>query len=257
MVIVSDVNKAFAEKGLHIELPLPATTVVKGIDIMECINYPGTVKVLLKVNYVDEHGHVVVGLFHCEGEVEHKRRAPEEVEIKQPPKASLLPARGVWAFASEDEAHTTLNRAITHLLEDKGYAPAKRDGPDLYFEQDGQGFFINVALICDDEALEKARRLVALRRQHGSAHDYGLVLPAFQDTLGVPLREQENWILRHTEYLSAHRIGVYSVDNQDPNRIYSFTIHPKSRELMKYFVNTSSQWTLVRTRYVAARKKQD
>ena len=257
MVTISDVNRAFAEKGLHIELPLPADTVVKGVDIMEHINYPGGVKVLLKVNFIDEHGHEVSDLFYCEGALERKRGAPEEIEIKQPLKASLLPTRGVWDFASEDEARTTLCQAITHLLEDKGYAPAKRDGPDLYFEQDGHGFFINVALRCDEETLQKARELVSLRRQHGSTHDYGLVLPAFQETLGIPLREQENWILRHTEYLSAHRIGVYAVDNQDPNRVYSFTIHPKSRDLMKYFVNTSSQWTLVRMRYMAARKKQD
>jgi hypothetical protein len=98
--------------------------------------------------------------------------------------------------------------------------------------------------------------LVELRRRHGVDHEYGLVIPAFQETLGVSLLSEERWMLRNQESLAANRIGVYAVDNWNPNLIYAFGIHPSSRELKKYFMTTGPKWSLVRSRYVLRRDKR-
>jgi hypothetical protein len=109
---------------------------------------------------------------------------------------------------------------------------------------------------CNDEALSKARKLVGLREKNGVDHDYGLVMPAFQETLGVPLLVEERWVQRNQEYLTINRIGVFAVDNWNPNLIYAFSVHPGQKDLKRYFMMTGSKWELVRSRYVLHRPRK-
>ena len=60
--------------------------------------------------------------------------------------------------------------------------------------------------------------------------------------------------MAHVETLSAHRVGVFGVDNGDPNRIYPFTTYPQVRGLLRYFVATSRQWQDARSQYMTLRK---
>ena len=97
---------------------------------------------------------------------------------------------------------------------------------------------------------------MVLRHRLGSDHEYGLVVPAFQESLGLSLIKQERWIWNHEEYLGMHHIGVYGVDNWNPNRLYAFTVYPRERELKRFFMATTAQWALVRDRYVSGRSKK-
>jgi len=254
---VADINNTFAQKGVHIKLPLPSHFLVKNIDILEKRSYPGGIGLLLNVRFIDDRGGEVSDLFLCEGRVDAKREGKvEEVEIQAVLKAELLPLRQKGSFEDEDEAEAYLREAISHLLQDKGYRPGEQSGADLYFQKEGQGFFVNLIVRCDKRGLERAKELIELRRKHGSAHEYGLIIPAFQESLGVSLLAQERWIWRNQEHLAAHRIGVYAVDNWNPNLLYAFTIYPKERELKRFFIAAASKWSLVRDRYVLSRSKK-
>ena len=113
---------------------------------------------------------------------------------------------------------------------------------------------IMVALRSDEEdGSKKADTLVGLRKEYGNRYDYGLVIPAFQQSLGVKWRDQDYWLTTNNEHLSIHRVGLFAVDNIDPNRIYPLTIYTKERELFKYMVNASRQWSVVKGRYVQQR----
>lgn len=257
MATVEEINKTFAEKGIYIKLPLPDSWLVKQIEVLEKRTGPaGSIGVLLAVKFFDDSGRELSDLFFCEGRVKvsgkSKLQAPK---IREPLKSGFLPPRERATFEDEEDAKTYLGEAISHLLQDKGYGPGEESGADLYFEKGSQGFFINLAVRCDERALEKAEELLELRRRHGSTHEYGLVIPAFQESLGIPLHVQENWIFKNQEYLSAHRIGVYAVDNQDPNRLYAFTIYPRPTAFIRYFMATTPQWSLVRARFVESRGK--
>jgi hypothetical protein len=254
-VTVRDVNESFVKKGLFIKLPLDENFCVKGMDILEKHHYPGGIKVLLKVKFVDDQGIEKSDLFFCEGRIQKERKPV--TKPAEPLKADLLPTRSQPTFANDQEAREYLKMAISHLLQEKGYSPGESPDSDLYFEQEGKGFFVNLEVRCDEKAEERAKKLVELRRKKGSAHDYAIVIPAFQESLGVPLRLQERWIARNQDYLSVQRIGVFAVDNLDPNRIYPFTIYPKARALMQYFVRMSPQWSMVRSRYVQTRVKKE
>ena len=259
MLTVEEVNNTFAEKGLHIKLPLPNHFLVRSLDVLEKKDIPGGVGLLLNVRFVNDQGEEVSDLFLCEGQVEGKRkREIEELEIKTPLKSKLLPLRSKEGFESEDEAEVEdyLRGAISHLLQDKGYHLGEGGGVDLYFQRGEVGFFVSLAVRCDEKAIERAKGLVELRQKHGVDHEYGLIILAFQESLGISLLAQERWMWRNQEYLSAHRIGVYAVDNVDPNRLYAFTIYPRERELRRFFIATAPQWSLVRERYVLSRGKR-
>jgi hypothetical protein len=256
MVTVGDVNKTFAEKGIHIKLPLDESWVVKKLDVMERTNYPGGVRILFEVRCIDNEGKEFTNLLVCEGSVDKERKAAPE-KAPEPLKSTKLPVRHTMTFANDDEAKAYLKEAISDLLRDKGYYPGEETGADLYFEKDGQKFFVNLAVRCDEEALDKAKQLIKLRRKQGAEHNYALVIPAIQEPLGLPLRLQERWISRNGEYLSMHHIGVYGVDNLDPNRLYPFTTFPiKDRELTKYFSILTLQWPMIRSRYVQERQER-
>lgn len=251
MLTVKDVVSTFVEKGLHINLPLPDDTQVKKLDVLERRKIPGGLALLLSIKYVDERGQDTTEVFFCEGRLDKK--PVTEIEIRMPAKASLLPIRSAELFENDDEVRAYLAEAMGHLLLDKGYVQGHRDDVDLYYELAENAFFLDVCVRLDDEALEKAEKLVALRLECGVDHEYGILVPAFQESLGVSLLNQDRWIWRNDEHLSANRIGVYAVDNWNPNLIYAFTVHPRPRELKRFFMTTGSQWQMIRSRYVATR----
>ena len=257
MLTVEEVNATFAEKGLHVKIPLPDHYLVKNMDILEKKDTAEGVGLLLSLRFVNDQGQEASDLFFCEGKVEGKERKKVQVaEIKQPPKSEMLPLRSKEGFENDEEVKAYLSEAISHLLHDKGYHPDERDGVDLYFESKGEGFYVNLAVRCDDTALERAKELAARRLQYGVDHEYGIIVPAFQESLGISLLNQDRWMWRNEEYLAANHIGIYAVDNWNPNLIYAFTIHPKPRELKRYFMTTGSQWQMVRSRYVAGRSRR-
>ncbi len=269
MATVKDVNEAFVEKGLHIELPFPQDWLVKKMEILEKKDTSDSVGVLLALKLIDDKGKEVSELYYGKSSVKRERKA-RDINVQILPKTDLLPLRPKSDFDSDDEAKRHSKGAFTHLLKDKGYeiwgdnllhaiepsihSLLESGSLDIYAEKDGRGFIAGVALRSNKEdASEKVRELVELRKKHGNLYDYGLVIPAFQDTLGVKWRDQDFWVMVNNEYLSIHRIGLFAVDNLDPNRIYPFTIYPKERELFRYMVNASRQWSVVRGRYLQER----
>ncbi|MDP6347520.1 MAG: hypothetical protein QGF81_04015 [Dehalococcoidia bacterium] len=257
MLTVAEINQTFQEKGLLIKLPLPPEWQVKKMDVLERKKLPGGVGVLLNVTYVDDSGYQKAELFYCEGELKTGPRKPV-ARMERQVKEGYLPRREEIGFTDEAHAFEYLRTGMAHLLEDKGCSPAPaQEGADLHLKKDGQGFFGIVVLRFDDAALEKARALVEMRGKQGPQNEYGLVAPAFQEPLGLPLRQQEGWVARNQEYLSTHRIGVYGVDNLDPNRIFPYTIYPKPRELMRYFLYTAQAWHMARSRFVESRTQRE
>ncbi|RJQ29905.1 MAG: hypothetical protein C4589_04250 [Peptococcaceae bacterium] len=258
MTTVDDVNKAFADKGMEITLPLEGGVVVTKIEVLERVKTPGRIKILLRVGFLNDEGREAQEIFLCEGSLKKERKPA--APVMEPPKKNLLPVRQRMDFDSCKGVLAYLQQAFSHLLEDKGYVPALREGADLYLEREGKGFFVNCAVRLDDAAFEQAKALVELRRSlrsRGAANDFALVVPAIQEPLGIPLRFQERWVARHQEYLSVQRVGVYGVNNQDPNKIYPFTVYPSAIELKRYFMITSQQWSLVRSRYVLERARRE
>ncbi len=254
MLTVGEINSTFAEKGIQVQVPLPPTYLVRSLQILERKKIPGGVALLLSVRFINDKGDEVSDLFHCEGSVEseEKKRALAR-EIEKPPLDAHLPQRFQEGFENDEAARAYLVEAVTHLVTDKGYSHVERGDVDLCFEKEGRRFLVELAVRCDDMALSKAEKLLALRQKEGVDQDYGLVIPAFQETLGVPLLAQERWILRHMEKLTINRIGVFGVDNWNPNLLYAFSVHPGQKDLKRYFMMTGSKWELVRSRYVLRR----
>ena len=257
MLTVGEINSTFAEKGIHVQLPLPSTFLVRSLQILERKKIPEGVALLLSIKFVNDKGEEVSDLFHCEGklESEEKKRAAAR-EIETPPLAAHLPLRSQEGFESDEAARSYLAEAVTHLVKDKGYNQVERGDVDLCFEKEARRFLVELAVRCDDMALSKAEKLLALRHTEGVDQDYGLVTLAFQETLGVPLLVQERWVQRNQEYLAINRIGVFAVDNWNPNLIFAFSVHPGQKELKRYFMMTGSKWELVRSRYVLHRPRK-
>ncbi len=255
MLTVGEVNSTFAEKGVQVQLPLPASYLVRSLQILERKRIPGGVALLLSVRFINDQGEESSDLFHCEGAVEseEKKKRLAARDIETPPLEAHLPLRSQEGFDSDQAARSYLAEAVTHLVGDKGYGEVPCDGTDLCFEKEGRRLFVELAPRCDDVAAGKVERLMALRRQEGVDHDYALVIPAFQETLGVPLLSQERWILRHLEKLTINRIGVFGVDNWNPNLLYAFSVHPGQKDLKRYFMMTGAKWEMVRSRYVLRR----
>ena len=255
MLTVGEVNSTFAEKGVQVQLPLPASYLVRSLQILERKKIPGGVALLLSVRFINDRGEESSDLFHCEGAVESevKKRRLEAKDIETPPLDMLLPLRSHEGFDSDEAARSYLAEAVSHLTGDKGFQRVECDDVDLCFQKGGRRFFVELAVRCDDDALARTENLLALRRREGVDHDYALVVPAFQETMGVPLLAQERWILRHLEKLTINRIGVFGVDNWNPNLLYAFSVHPGQRDLKRYFMMTGSKWDLVRSRYVLRR----
>ena len=56
MATVREVNEAFLEKGLEIELPFPSDWLVKKVDILEKRDSSDKVGVLLALKLIDDSG---------------------------------------------------------------------------------------------------------------------------------------------------------------------------------------------------------
>lgn len=254
MATVRDANVGFESKGLQIRLPYPENWQVKGIELLEKTNEKSKVRVLLAVTVISNENREISDLLYAETDIKRETK-PKTIKIEKHFKAHLLPVRDRMDFSDELEARTHLSNAFQHLLVDKGYEVETQPVADLVGLKGKRKFFVLVGLRCDDNALERARELIRLRKEMGGDHDYGLVLAAFQSSLGIPLLAQDRWISENQSYFANHRIGIYAVDNRDPNIIYPFSVNPKDRELFVYFVKTSRLWRTVRDRYVIGRIK--
>ena len=269
MATVKDVNEAFVDKGLSIELPYPSDWLVKKIDILEKKDTSENVGVLLALKLVDDNGKELSELYYGESSITRERKT-RDFKLEIPSKDEMLPLRPVMDFNNDEEAEAYIRKSFTHLLKDKGYevwgdnfsqtvdssvlSLLDAGEVDMYAEKKGRGFFIMFSLRSDEEdGYSKASKLVALRKKHSNVYDFGLVMPAFQQSLGISWRAQENWLTINNQFLSTHRIGLFAVDNLDPNRLYPLTIYTKERELFKYMVNASRQWSVVRGRYLQQR----
>ncbi len=250
---VRDVNKAFQAKKMEIQLPYPEDWEVKDLQILEKKGSARSVRVLLAVELIRD-GQLIRDMCYLEGEIERERSGGQG-DVEAPVKKEfLLPLRNRFDFDSDEEALGYLREAFASLLQDNGYRIEEHPAADLYGVIGKRGFFLGLACRCDESASRKVDQLIELRKEYKHVHDYGLVVPAFQEVLDIPLSEQESWVLAHVESLSAHRVGVYGVDNGDPNRVYPFTTYPQVRGLLRYFVATSRQWQDVRSQYMSLRK---
>jgi hypothetical protein len=249
---VGDVNRALAAKGIAVTLPYPEDWLVRDLQILEKRDTAGSVRVLLAVE-LDRGGQLIRDLCVLEGEIERERRTGPACPPLAQKQKHLLPLRDQPDFANDSEAWAYLKEAFASLLQEHDYRLEDHPETDLYGSLGPRGFFLMLSPRCDESAADKAERLVELRKTYKHLHDYGLVLLAFQEPLGVPLSRQEAWIMARADRLSAHRVGVYGVDNTDPNRIYPFTVYPQVRGLLRYFVAASRQWQDVRTQYLLSR----
>ena len=249
---VADVNKAFQGKKMAIQLPYPEEWLVQDLQILEKRDTARTVKVLLAVELIRE-GKLIRDTCYLEGQIEREQvagsiRVPTLEKTK-----CVLPPRNRLGFDTEEEAFGYLKEAFSSLLQEHDYSIDDHPEADLHGTLGQRGFFVMVAVRCDAYAHERAQALIRLRRQHKHMNDYGLVVAAFQEPLGIPLSRQEAWVQAHVDSLSSHRVGVYGVDNADPNRIYPFTVYPQVRGLLRYFVTASRQWMDVRAQYILSR----
>lgn len=251
---VEDVNRALRARKISVELPYPGDWLVKDLQILEKRDTARSVKVLLAVELLRE-GRVIRDVCYLEGEVDRGQRGrPIPTGIAEKTR-HVLPVRNRADFDSEVEALAYLKKAFASLLQEYAYTVEEHPEAELYGEVGSRGFFVMFSLRCDASATEKGEHLIGLRKKYKHVHDYGLVVPAFQEPLGLALSEQEAWVMAHADRLGTHRVGVYGVDNSDPNRIYPFTVYPQVRGILRYFVATSRQWQDVRTQYVLSRKR--
>ena len=148
--------------------PAGSTFLVRSLQILERKKIPEGVALLLSIKFVNDKGEEVSDLFHCEGklESEEKKRAAAR-EIETPPLAAHLPLRSQEGFESDEAARSYLTEAVTHLVKDKGYNQVERGDVDLCFEKEARRFLVELAVRCDDMALSKAEKLLALRQTEG------------------------------------------------------------------------------------------
>ncbi len=252
MTTVADVNDAFNRKKMAIRLPYPEEWLVKDLQILEKKDTAKEVKVLLAVELILE-GKIVSDMCFLEGEIERERTV-NAAPVEAPQKTShILPVRNRFDFDSDEDACRYIKEAFKSLLIDNDYEIKENPESDLYGIIGKRGFFIMIAPRLDDSAINTAQRLIDLRKKHKYMDDYGLVVPAFQEPLGVSLSSQESWVMANIDKLTAYRIGVYGIDNSDPNRVYPFTVYPQVRGLLRYFVAASRQWQDARSQYMSRR----
>ena len=250
-VTVEDANRALKKNGIDIEIPYPEDWLLMGMKILEKkYDLNGKVAVLLSLKMKSGEGTTVSEIVHCEGKAPRKTRQFGGANPDMPIKKTFLPERERYEFNSDEEAREYLKASIDHLLLDKGFARESNEYADLYTSPKDNGIFIAYAPRCDDEGLRSVDRLIALRQKMGPACDFMLAVPAFQESLGISMLFQEAWVNKYMDHLTGHRICLCGVDNKDPNQVYAFTIYPRSRELVSYFVVTTHQWSMVRERYV-------
>lgn len=255
MVTVAETNALFTTQHLRIALPYPANWLVKEISIVEKRRTLNGVKLLLFVAVIDDEGREISDLLYQESEIaQQKNVSPQKAQVVID---GHLPRRIQADFTSKGEALDYLKLAVKGYFQMYGFTGKDKEDIDLFFQKDGNGIFVKFATCLDPEAMSGVKTLVSLRKQYGAINDYWLVIPAFQDSLGVSMIEQETWLSENEEYLAIHRIGVFAADNLDPNCIYAFTVYPQNREFMKYFIASSKRWPMVRQRYLELLPRQN
>lgn len=253
---VQDVNKAFHEKKMAIQLPYPEDWLVKDLQILEKKDTASTVKVLLALELIRD-GKLIRDTCYLEGKIE-REQATGSMEVPTLEKTKyVLPVRNRLGFDSEEETLAHLREAFASLLQEHDYVIEDHPEADVYGTLGQRGFYAMLAVRCDPSAHDKAQHLVELRKKYKHLNDYALVVPAFQEPLDLPLSQQEAWVQAHVDSLSSHRVGIYGVDNSDPNRIYPFTVYPQVRGLLRYFVTASRQWMDVRAQFILSRGDRD
>jgi hypothetical protein len=259
MTTIKDVKEIFAQKGLRFKQLPPDNYVVKSAKVVERHVFPnGDSMAALNITFINDNGKTVSDLFVCEGKIKKSKVDTPPIEPPALTQLKALPLRETFEFSSDDEAIEYIKMALTHLLKDNDYIPDEAEGCDLYLKKSSVGFFINITPRFDDTALSKADALVALRMKHGNDNFFALAAPAFQDSLGLSLLLQERWISLNGEFLAAHRIGLYTVNNKNPNQIFPFTVYPqKDRKLSRYFIATTQQWSVMRDKYLQYRAEKE
>ena len=252
MTTVYEVNKTFSDKKMSIRLPYPEDWVVKNIRILEKKDSANEVRVLLAVELIRDN-KIIKDMCYLAGEIERERPKIKDPLINPVKTGHILPVRNRFNFDDETEACEHIKSAFSSLLMDNGYEIDDFPNTDLHARIKNRRFFIMITNCFDKKATEKARVLIELRKEHKHTHDYGLVSLAFQEPFGISLSDQESWVLANVDKLASHRVGVYGVDNSDPNRIYPFTIYPQVHGLVRYFSASSRQWQDVRMQYLMSR----
>ncbi len=259
MTTIKDVKEIFAQKGLHFQQLPSDNYVVKSAKVVERhVSPDGDSMTALKIIYIDDKGKSVSDIFVCEGKIRKSKVETAPIALPKLRKLEELPLRETFEFSSDNEAIEYVKMAISHLLKDNDYVETQEEGCDLYFVKSPFGFFINLVPRFDEAALAKANALIELRMKHGSDNFFALAAPAFQDTVGLSLLLQERWISINGEFLAAHRIGLYTVNNKNPNQIFPFTIYPqKDTQLARYFMSTTQQWSVMRDKYIQYRAEKE
>jgi len=257
MLTVEKVNKSLADKKLEISLPYPVDWKVKELQVVEKKSQVDKVGVLLAVRVVDNDGREVSDLLFFESPVERPKCRPKAQVILDPLKKDFLPVRSSMDFSSDEEAFDYILEAFDHLLRDKEYRPATspQSGLWIYEKEKNRPLVFRIALRCGEQAAAEADKLLSYGNDHVFDSECALVIPAIQEMLGVPLFKQEAWVGKYNKRFSDNRICLLGVDCLDPNRVYSFSVYPRDRELMKYFMISSRQWPMIRERYVLSRSK--
>src|SRR5512137_271716 len=98
MLTVEEINSTFAEKGVHIRLPLPAHYPVRSVQILERKKIPDGVALLLSIKFINDNGEEVSDFFHCEGKVESQEKKMAVTDIEPLPLAAQLPLRSQEGF---------------------------------------------------------------------------------------------------------------------------------------------------------------
>lgn len=258
MVTVAEVNEIFERQGLKIKLPYPADWEVADIKIVEKKEFANVVRVLLALRLIDGEGREISDLYYGESEVKREPKVKREAEPLEGLKRELLPERESVSFKDEKDALQYLKNAFSHLLSDKGFTVVtdKEESKhvDIYAEKGRRKFFASIGLRADDSLTSLGERMIELRREYGGEHDYAIVVPAFQEQFGVTLNDFENWLAGPGDRLSRYKIGIYAVDNKNPNIIYPLTAYPKERELMAYFMQTTKHWEMMREQKMLKRR---
>ena len=258
MVTVAEVNEVFEKQGLKIKLPYPADWEVADIKIVEKKEFANVVRVLLALRLIDSEGREISDLYYGESEVKREPKVKRVVEPLEGLKKELLPERESVSFESEGDALQYLKNAFSHLLMDKGYTlvadKEESKHVDIYAEKGRRKFFASVGLRADETLASIGERMIELRGKYGGEHDYAVVVPAFQEQFGVTLNDFENCLTSSGDRLTRYKIGVYAVDNKNPNIIYPLTAYPKERDLMVYFMRTTRHWEMMKEQRMLKRR---
>lgn len=258
MTTVKETNEIFAQKNLHLKLPYPEDWRVKNMEIVEKTIKGDTAHLLLALQLINHEGKEISDIYYGETKTEEKIRYYAK---PKPLKVNLMEQREKTDFENEPEAVEYLKQAVIHLLEDKGYKIKQRASAtvidiniDIYGEKDENRIFICLAPRSDDNAYQVAKYMIEVREKEGEEHDYCVVIPAMQGSLGISVSEQERWLSDHIDELYSHKICLFAVNNKNPNSIYPLTTYPREKELMKYFIR-SGQQSMFYSQYMKRKSK--